>query len=282
MQRSCNQSTHAKNLRVEVTNIKNTQRHSNHFRRLPLHGFTLVELLVVISIIALLVSILMPALGRAREQARSVECLSNLHRIALSVVFYSDDNDDQMMFTLFNGQTWMDYLYVTEDDENAFVLPGSSEKRTRFHCPSEPAHGIGTELPLRAPYQNSWVPGGDYGLNRGYASQPMCGQQDNFGNVTMKSAKLSSIRRPAERFMIVDSEHYFADSIMYWMRNPIMIPGRTWAIDSRHNGRRGETDSGLIGYISEVQGKPNMAFVDGHAERRIEEMPGWGRDTAPW
>jgi prepilin-type N-terminal cleavage/methylation domain-containing protein/prepilin-type processing-associated H-X9-DG protein len=245
------------------------------------YAFTLVELLVVISIIALLVSILMPALGKAREQARSVECLSNLHRIALSVVFYCDDNDDQMMFSLFpSRQTWMDYLYVTEDDTSALVMPTSVEKRTRFHCPSEPDHGITT--PARAPYQLSWSPAGDYGLNRGYGSQLMCGQTNELGIVTMKSAKLFSIRRPAERFMIVDSENYFADPIMYWMRNPIRIPGRTWAIDSRHNGRRGETDSGLIGYISEVQGKPNMAFVDCHAERRIEEMPGWGRETAPW
>ena len=244
------------------------------------HGFTLVELLVVISIIALLVSLLMPALSRAREQARSVECLSNLRRIALSVVFYSDDNDDEMMFTLFNGQTWMDYLYVTEDDKNALVLPGSSEKRTRFHCPSEPDHGI--ETPPRAPYHTTWSPAGDYGLNRGPDSQIMCGQTNEFGTITMKSAKLSSIKRPAERFMVVDSEYYFADPIQYWHRNPIEIPGRTWVIDSRHNGRRGETDSGLIGYISEVQGKPNMAFVDCHAERRNDEMPAWGREAPPW
>ena len=56
-------------------------------------GFTLVELLVVVAIIALLVSILLPALGQAREQARLVVCLSNLRQVALGALAYESDND---------------------------------------------------------------------------------------------------------------------------------------------------------------------------------------------
>lgn len=55
-------------------------------------GFTLIELLVVIAIIALLMSILMPALGQAREQARSVVCLTNLRNLGTAVMNYSSDN----------------------------------------------------------------------------------------------------------------------------------------------------------------------------------------------
>src|SRR5256885_14885005 len=58
------------------------------------HAFTLVELLVVIGIIALLVGILIPTLGKAREAAQRAACLSNLRELSNALRIYATENND--------------------------------------------------------------------------------------------------------------------------------------------------------------------------------------------
>jgi prepilin-type N-terminal cleavage/methylation domain-containing protein len=61
------------------------------------YGFTLIELLVVIAIIALLMGILMPALGRVKRQAAGSACLSNQHQLVLAWILYAQNNDDNLV-----------------------------------------------------------------------------------------------------------------------------------------------------------------------------------------
>src|SRR3954471_16136526 len=68
-------------------------------------GFTLVELLVVIGIIALLISILLPSLNRARETANRVKCASNLRQIGQAILLYSNENKGAYPRTMYSSGT---------------------------------------------------------------------------------------------------------------------------------------------------------------------------------
>jgi len=122
---------------------------SSNFRFITLHqpdqgtnarhrGFTLLELLVVVAIIALLAAILFPVFVKVREKARSATCQSNLNQMGLAEMQYAQDNDEYFTgagikgpYTAYDHITWMEELYPYTKDADVFL------------CPSE-THGEGT------------------------------------------------------------------------------------------------------------------------------------------
>lgn len=122
------------------------------------HGFSLIELLVVISIIAVLVGILLPVLSSAREQARRGVCKSNLRQLGISYAVYASDFDHQVPLGYSYG--WRQYNYLLrQNTAPAWRWMGLLYQHSlldapdAFFCPSEtdPLLSKGTE-------QNPWPP----------------------------------------------------------------------------------------------------------------------------
>lgn len=112
--------------------------------RKSLSSFTLIELLVVVAVIAILAGLLLPALNRARERAKTIQCTNHLKQCSTDIIMYADSYNEYLIPAHDSAQFayWMAFMvrsgtgiFYKAYKENKLWSMG---KRQPFHCPTEP------------------------------------------------------------------------------------------------------------------------------------------------
>ena len=218
-------------------------------------AFTLVELLVVIGIIAVLVALLMPAFGAAREQARSVQCLSNLREMVVACQayattfrgYYPPALQSRVIGMTSYADSW-DYTIITDlSTFKVTVEPGllwMGRGDLRVHqCPSF----SGSAMALHNEHTG-------YNYNTSFIGRGQFGTPPTV--VLDAPAKLVEVRKPELTILFGDGE--WANGANKFMRSPLPSGfGSDLAIGgARHAGTQGFRH----------RRRTNAAFADGHAE----------------
>lgn len=201
-------------------------------------GFTLVELLVVISIIALLVSILMPALGRAREQAKRVLCAANQHQWGLALVQYASDFDDYFPdntdgFSLNWGGDSVQYLWKEYLFKNSKAMADGDY--TVVVCPS-----------LKLPVSVAWQQQGQFG----YFLLPHFGKAEAAPGIYAPPSNPNGVEWCSRKKF--GSRYRHAPVLVDLLIN--FVDTASWAAAHMNSGKDGDPQGG------------NFLFEDGHVD----------------
>ena len=227
-------------------------------------GFTLVELLVVIALIAILAALLLPALARAKAKADCLTCLNNERQLALACAIYSSEFNERLPYNLGSAQiattvaqneflNWSSSLMdweQTPDNTNTVRLteggigPYTSRTARIYRCPddrfvSDIQAQLGWNLRVRTYSLNAMVgDAGDFTRTGANVNNP--GYRQFF--------KSTQVPKPTEIFFFIE-EHPNSISDGYFLNQPDKVPLKWYRLPaSFHNGA------------------VNLSFADGHIE----------------
>jgi prepilin-type processing-associated H-X9-DG protein/prepilin-type N-terminal cleavage/methylation domain-containing protein len=203
-------------------------------------GFTLVELLTVIGLIAVLIAILLPALNVARESAKSVQCLSNLRQLAMAAQNYAVEYHGRYPPAQYSASSPGGMVYYSWDFTMTpggmvpgLLWTGQTDVRVE-QCPS-----FDRSYSVYEPYTG-------YNYNTSYVGH---GEHESIE----VPAKVSQIASPAACALFGDGQ--YSGGADKYMRAPLPSPGDA-AFTFRWAGTQGFRHGG----------RTNVAFADSHAE----------------